>query len=201
MPCYFGAYPPDQSGVYPWTPANVSKPFGGWFLFLLPFVEQDNVYKLVENNVTANGQNEPGNCTPQTGCTTTIVTYNGGRTWPQTSCTGGGCTTNYGIWIDGVHQEPYKVLQCPSDPTAARDGLVYGWWGATNNLANFNAWGNSPGYGVWQPPVRFAEITDGLSSTVLFGEGFANCDTIGRIALYPGTITTLASIGTSSPTR
>ena len=28
------------------------------------------------------------------------------------------------------------------------------------------------------------QITDGLSQTVLFGEGYADCDRIGRIALY-----------------
>ena len=27
-------------------------------------------------------------------------------------------------------------------------------------------------------------ISDGLSNTVLFGEGYQNCDTVGRIALY-----------------
>jgi type II secretory pathway pseudopilin PulG len=187
MPCYFGAYPPDQSGVYPWTQANLSKPFGGWFLFLLPYVEQDAVYKLVANNVSTNGQNQPqgSNCSAGTPGPVVTQQYNG-HSYTYQSSSGGGCASyvNYGIWIDGVHQAPYKVLQCPSDPTASEDGLVYGYWGATNYLANFNAWGVNPGYGVWQPPVRFAQITDGLSSTVLFGEGYANCDTIGRIALY-----------------
>ena len=30
---------------------------------------------------------------------------------------GGGSTTNHGIWLDGVHQKTFKILQCPSDPS------------------------------------------------------------------------------------
>src|SRR5262249_31516914 len=52
-----------------------------------------------------------------------------------------------------------------------------------NYLANYNAWVGGPG-GLYAPPDRFAAITDGLSNTVLFGEGYANCDRIGRVALY-----------------
>jgi prepilin-type N-terminal cleavage/methylation domain-containing protein len=102
-----------------------------------------------------------------------------------------------GIWIDGVHQAPYKILQCPSDPTIRNDGLVYGYWGYTNYLANWDAWGDSLGNGssdwgdfTWSttgfngPPQPITNITDGTSNTVLFGEGYSYCDTYGRIALY-----------------
>src|SRR5262249_11372689 len=80
-------------------------------------------------------------------------------------------------------QATYKLLQCPTDPTLSTDGLVYGYWGSTSYLANFNAWGQ-PDLGIWSPPQRFANLTDGLSNIVLFGEGYANCDRVGRIALY-----------------
>jgi prepilin-type processing-associated H-X9-DG protein len=85
--------------------------------------------------------------------------------------------------MDGAHQATYKILQCRSDPTAREGGLVYGYWGYTNYLANYNAWGTGYG-GLWNPPVSFSAISDGLSQTVLFGEGYAWCDSIGRIALY-----------------
>jgi prepilin-type processing-associated H-X9-DG protein len=91
---------------------------------------------------------------------------------------------NHGIWISPCHETPYKILQCPSDPTLLPDGLVYNYWGGTNYMANFNAFSYDPALGVWQLPVRFAQITDGLSNTILFGEAYQTCDSIGRIALY-----------------
>ena len=50
-------------------------------------------------------------------------------------------------------------------------------------MANYNSWGNGQG-GLWQQPWGFAGISDGLSNTILFGEGYSDCDKIGRIALY-----------------
>jgi prepilin-type N-terminal cleavage/methylation domain-containing protein len=102
------------------------------------------------------------------------------------------------IWADDVHAATFKVLLCPSDPSNNGQPLVYGYWGGTNYLANFNVWGGSTGdgstlYGNWQPdgwwaaPQKFGAITDGLSNTLLFAEGYLWCDGLGRIALYsPG---------------
>jgi prepilin-type N-terminal cleavage/methylation domain-containing protein/prepilin-type processing-associated H-X9-DG protein len=186
LPTYFGVYPPGDGYVYPWYPAaNNLKPYGGWFVFLLPYVEQDNVYKLIENNIQATGHNQPWYDSPPTYTPGGVVVqqYNGHDYVYQSSTASGGAGYHTaGIWIDGVHQATYKVLQCPSDPTAEH-GLVYNYWGSTNYLANFNAW-SMHGWGVWSPPVSFATFVDGLSNTVLFGEGYANCDNIGRIALY-----------------
>jgi prepilin-type N-terminal cleavage/methylation domain-containing protein len=186
MPTYFGVYPPDDFGVYPWTPANMTKVYGGWFAHLLPYVEQDNVYKKVVADIQASGWNQPHWDVPPTYTGGSIVTdqYNGhSYTYQQGSQSGGSGYHVDGIWIDGVHEATYQILQCPADPTADGTGLVYGYWGSTNYMANYNAW--SPGYGgLWARPVRFAQITDGLSNTILFGEAYATCDRIGRIALY-----------------
>src|SRR5262249_32570206 len=82
--------------------------------------------------------------------------------------------------LDGVHDHVYKILQCPSDPSnVANEGLVYGrYWGSTNYVANWFAWGNGKSsYNT--PPQRFLDMTDGTSQTILFGEQYAQCHRLG----------------------
>ncbi len=185
MPPYFGI--DSAFGVYPWVDRR--QPYGGWMVHLLPFMDERPVYDRIRNDTETSGWNEP-HCTAyapyQAGGGVVVDQYNG-HAYVYQSYTGGNCTGQYfnnGIWIDGVHQIPFKSLQCPADPTADPNGLVYSYWGATNYLANYNCWASQTVYGLWAPPTRFPQITDGLSATVLFGEGYANCDRIGRIALY-----------------
>jgi prepilin-type N-terminal cleavage/methylation domain-containing protein/prepilin-type processing-associated H-X9-DG protein len=189
IPTYFGVFPASL-GVYPDSPsANRRRVYGGWFVHLLPYVEQDPVYQLISQNIL--NSPDPGwnhdyydSYTPGTSSGVVVQQYNG-HSYIYVSTTGASYSGYhaYGIWIDGVHQATYKILQCPSDPSASGTGLVYNWWGSTNYLANYNAWGDGTG-GVYTRPVPFASIVDGTSNTVLFGEGYANCDSIGRIALY-----------------
>jgi prepilin-type N-terminal cleavage/methylation domain-containing protein len=98
-----------------------------------------------------------------------------------------------GIFKPSIRAQPFPMLQCPSDPslsnTNARDGQVYltnatGPWGYTNYLANYNAFTNGNGaQGYQAAPQNFGAITDGVSNTVLFGEGYAWCEGKGRTAL------------------
>ena len=190
LPTYFGVYPPSGADVYPNYPAeNGRKMYGGWFAHLLPFVEQDNVYRKTLADIQASGWNQPHWDVPPSGCKPgqIIVDPYNGHVYIYQDCTGGTPGQGYhddGIWIDGVHQATYKVLRCGSDPTETPRGLVYGWWGATNYLANFNAWAVNPTWGIWALPVTWQNFPDGTSATVLFSEGYADCDRIGRIALY-----------------
>src|SRR5262249_23122938 len=111
--------------------------------------------------------------------------YNGHTyCYRQSTQTSGDGYQPHGIWIDGVHDAAYKVLLCPADPSASPNGLVYGYWGATNYLANYNAWAPNPTQGLWALPACWRHFADGTANTVLFGEGYADCDRIGRIALY-----------------
>jgi prepilin-type N-terminal cleavage/methylation domain-containing protein/prepilin-type processing-associated H-X9-DG protein len=187
MPPYFGVYPPGKGYIYPDYPAeNNLKMYGGWFAHLLPYIEQDNVYKMTMADITANKHNQPWWDVPPTSTGGDLVVdhYNGHDWiyWSGTQSGGSGFHVD-GIWIEGVHQATYKVLQCPADPSTNGEGLVYGWWGSTNYLANYNAWTPDP-VGLWGPPIRFGQMQDGTSNVVMFGEGYANCDRIGRIALY-----------------
>jgi prepilin-type N-terminal cleavage/methylation domain-containing protein len=188
FPVYFGVQ--SVPYVYPNYPAsNNLLVYGSWFAHLLPYIEQGSVYNRVQADCESSGHNQPWwDVPPSGGSGGSWVTdqYNGHtytyQTWGGSS--GGSGYHVDGIWINGVHEAVYKILRCPSDPSGSVDGLVYNWWGATNYLANYNAWTPSPSMGVWASPVTFANFADGTSNTVIFGEGFANCDTIGRIALY-----------------
>jgi prepilin-type processing-associated H-X9-DG protein len=184
MPPYFGVA---NNPPYYWWPAqNTTRVYGGWFAHLLPYVEQQNVYELVYDDIQASGYNHDYYDVSNIGTPGGVVTvqYNG-HTYTYTQYNGGNYSGYHphGIWISPVHQATYEVLHCPADPTYT-DGTVYGgYWGSTNYLANYNAWSDG-GPGPWPPPQRFATLTDGLSGTVLFGEGYADCDSVGRIALY-----------------
>jgi prepilin-type processing-associated H-X9-DG protein len=162
--------------------------YGSWFAHLLPYVEQDNLYRFIMADITSSGWNEPYWDVPPSGGSPggTVVEHYNGHDWVYTTTTGGSSGEGYhphGIWIDGAHQATFKVLECPSDPSGSGDGLVYGYWGPTNYLANYNAFAGA-GSGVWVKPPTLAFFKDGTSNTVLYGEGYSWCDRIGRIALY-----------------
>jgi prepilin-type N-terminal cleavage/methylation domain-containing protein len=66
MPVYFGV---QTSGAptYPGSPAeHRRRVYGSWFARLLPYVEQQNVYKLADDEIAASGMNEPTYTTPPT---------------------------------------------------------------------------------------------------------------------------------------
>jgi prepilin-type N-terminal cleavage/methylation domain-containing protein len=57
MPTYHGAYPPAGSDVLATSTANRTKVAGSWFVHLLPYLEEDNLYSLILENIQAAGNN------------------------------------------------------------------------------------------------------------------------------------------------
>jgi prepilin-type N-terminal cleavage/methylation domain-containing protein len=145
-----------------WFPTAGPTPGGGWgtvFFHLLPYVEQDNLYK----SAVASGPNPYGD--------------NPGPNQPYYSGTSGAGTPAY------VGLRPLKVLVCPSDWTYSPQPYtdqVYGYqWSTSCYAGNFlvfgqaDSSGNLFGYqGTASIPTTFP---DGTSSTILFTERYAVC--------------------------
>jgi len=107
---------------------------------------------------------------------------------------GSGPVNGYvGIWNPLVTAQQFPLLQCDSDPSPFSNshvtkGQVYADsampWGSTNYMANWNAITNGDvTLGYQAPPQKSKNITDGLANTIMFGEGYAWCDGLGRSAL------------------
>lgn len=88
-----------------------------------------------------------------------------------------------GIWRPEHRKRTFPLLRCPTEQTSP-DGTVYkGEWGATNYLANWNAFTNrkaSDGYTAKN--ANFQKFINGTSKILMFGEGYAECETRGRTA-------------------
>src|SRR5262249_50245154 len=152
------------------------------------YVEEQAVYQLVMDDIQSSGWNESYYDAPATGGTAggMVTQQDNGHTYTYQQTVGGTARTAPpppGTRVDGAHPANNPVLQCPSDPSATGTGLVYNYWGATSYLANYNAW-SARQSSVWAAPVHWSNFRRGQSTTVLFGEAYQNCDTIGRIALY-----------------
>jgi prepilin-type N-terminal cleavage/methylation domain-containing protein len=190
MPVYFGVQTTGDPS-YAWHPADHRKRvYGGWFAHILPYVEQGNVYKLAYDDIAASGMNEPTYTPPLNwsgGGGVTCDQYNG-YTYCYTNgnYTGGSSYTPHGIWLPGVHNARFPVTRCPSDVSLDDGDLVYGSWWPTNYVANFHALAghNAERLRVWAGPQRLTSAKDGTSNTILFAEAYADCDRLGRIALY-----------------
>jgi len=145
-----------------WFPGAGPSPGAGWgtvFFHLLPYLEQDNLYK----SAVVSGPNPFGD--------------NPGPNRPYYSGASGLGTPAF------VGLTPLKVLVCPSDWTYSPrpyTDQVYGYqWGTSCYAANFivfgqaDSAGNFFGYqGTASIPTTFP---DGTSNTILFTERYAVC--------------------------
>jgi prepilin-type N-terminal cleavage/methylation domain-containing protein len=134
-------------------------PTGGYYqgcilITLLPYIEQDSLFKLA------------------------IV--NPGDTWDAAT----GNPTN-----PTVRQTPIKTYQCPADFTLSNgwSAVQIGGWMGTSYSANFQVFGPvRAGGNADAPSYSIANIPDGTSNTIGFGEQYAACYNGGNLWAYPG---------------
>lgn len=57
MPTYHGVYPPAGNDVTTSSAVNKLKVGGSWFVHLLPYVEEDNLYSVIQDSIASAGTN------------------------------------------------------------------------------------------------------------------------------------------------
>jgi prepilin-type N-terminal cleavage/methylation domain-containing protein/prepilin-type processing-associated H-X9-DG protein len=144
---------PPCLGLYPNTQQGNNNGNGGLFLHILPYIEQDNLYKssLMPGNNALTGTGVYGDYSDH---------RNNGPTF-----------TTYSQWADVVTHSNIKTYVCPLDPTYQANS---GWAQSSYAINGQVFYGAGSWEGVaqyWGQYRRFpASITDGTSNTIFFTE-------------------------------
>ncbi len=109
---------------------------GGWAIYLLPYLEQSNTYKLFDRTTLKN--NEKGG-------------------------------------LDAANAKSLKVFLCPTDLVPPVVEWFKVWWASSSYHVNggpYSIWYQPPKEGFFEinKSVRLAEVTDGVSNTIMLGE-------------------------------
>jgi prepilin-type N-terminal cleavage/methylation domain-containing protein len=144
--------------------------YGPLFFHLLPFIEEENVWKMASN---LDYTGAVGDASPKPSTTIPL-----GFIWPTWDSVN---TGNY-TWL---RQTRIKIYQCPSDPSI---GAGPADWvpGDASYAGNFQVFGGAqnastqPSYTngatLWDGQASLAStFPDGTSNTILFAEKFAAC--------------------------
>jgi len=150
---YQGLMPPNW-GIYPNLIPSAYNGEAGCFFHLLPFLEQQNLYKESLQSSSPQGNNQVPNGPP-------LPTYS---EWGLLSISGVGVV---------------KVLQCPSDPTIGMgvqwSPVLYASYGV-NGQTFYSSWSfGIANIDVGKPQRYPAFLSDGTSNTILFTEKEAVC--------------------------
>jgi prepilin-type N-terminal cleavage/methylation domain-containing protein len=164
LPCLLGPYWQGRQWVNNSQFANATNgpPWGNNFYYLLPYIEQDTLFKSTYDPKVDGNLSSPG--------------Y---RPWVN-----GAYHKNMKTYIcpsdPSMPAEGYVTTPAGNDPT---QGNWTDTWGLTSYAANAQVFGITDASGNltgWQGEARIpATFPDGTSNTILFGEKYARCGIYG----------------------
>jgi len=177
-----------NSGRAPGTAANTYYPSDGtWyvynhsgFIFMLPYLEQDNLYKQYDFKTPGSLSNPNGAALPPTA---------------------GALTSTHPNAI--VQSQKLKVFTCPSDrdpeviisntgasdyyqrPNTARSNYLFSCGGA-NDYSSATSWQSATTTGAFghNSKIKLSEITDGTSNTIAIGESIQRKEGAGTSTIF-----------------
>ncbi|MFO0876026.1 MAG: DUF1559 domain-containing protein [Gemmataceae bacterium] len=152
---------PPLLGVFPATAshAQYSLSWGNTFYHLLPYIEQDNMYKLSYDPTNPDGNGAAAGNRPWIGAIyqRAVKTYI--------------CPSDYSAPGNGVAQHSYPWSDSWGVTTYAANAQVFA---RVNPNGTMNG-GGGPNSSPWYGDTRLTDITDGTSNTVLHAERLAQC--------------------------
>ena len=158
IPPVMGVFPTSANGTNWGSPYNPSHAGTGMY-FLLPYIEQDNLFKSDEVNGGPNDQNAPGGIYGNSGNTSYHHNHQANSWWCH---------------------DVVKTYQAPADPSLPASGTTWDGWGqrgATSYAMNWHVF-----RGGWDEDWQVggvsripSSIPDGLSNTIFFAERYAIC--------------------------
>jgi prepilin-type N-terminal cleavage/methylation domain-containing protein len=138
-----------------------------WGISLLPYIEQDNLYRQYNNNLI---NNDPANAACRTTYVSTYTCPIDPRAKqilaPETIAPNGGGNTTL-LWMAGSYRCMTGIADINSTNTYG------GYWNEVQTAMAANPGGRGPFHGDGQSglqPERMTSILDGTSNTVFFGE-------------------------------
>jgi len=169
LPSYHGIF----GSVSGSTNVQNSSIFGSWIVHLLPYIEQDNLYKQIVEDIAVNQNNGAASINsnpcgksvwvpavysdkPVPGTGTIVKTLDPGTNqWsPPCAVQDLNSASSVGIWNPKIRNKTISLLRCPSDSSLPINSLSAEGWATTNYLANWNILGASQGdastpFGLW----------------------------------------------------